>query len=318
VTVVVAVVMLLVLVLVVCLDSAFTGLSEWGFWRDFLDAPVLIIYILVVYTFIWRLWWQSVQALQSLLPVDEGDSNRLEVEVPIPNRRREWVAILTGAVFWLSLWQPWAWDGRWEPGAIWLSVYDAVTQSILFGLLSLLIYSSFAGSRYLSRISRQHLNLDIFDTGTLTPVARSGLGVSIAFIGGISLSLVFQTQEDLLSWNNITVWILLVCFAVILFFLSIWSTHNILAGAKRRELSLARDYLVKVTRDLRESAIQGTVEGKDSLYTAVSAWGIYERRVREVPEWPFNAGILRRLFASVLVPGVVYLLKVLLIPRTGF
>lgn len=55
--VVIAVVMILVLVLMAYLDGDFTELSEWSFWRDFLDAPIIIIYILVAYPFIWRLWW---------------------------------------------------------------------------------------------------------------------------------------------------------------------------------------------------------------------------------------------------------------------
>jgi len=166
-------------------------------------------------------------------------------------------------------------------------------------------------------LSRQHLNLDVFDTGVLAPIGRSSLGFSLAFIGGISLSLVFQTQEDLLNWNNITVWIFLVCFAVLLFFLSMWSTHNILARTKKRELSLAGNYLAEVTRELKESAIHGRLEGADRLYSAVAAWGTYEGRVREAPVWPFSAGVLRRLFASVLVPGAVYLTKILLLPKLG-
>jgi hypothetical protein len=139
--------LLLFIVLVAYLDGASTGLSEWNFWRNFLDGPVLTI---------WRLWRRSVLSLQSLLPIDEDGSNRVEVEVPIPKRRWEWMSILIGVIFWLSLWQPWGWG--WQPGAIWLSAYDVATQMILFGLLSWLIYSSFNGSRYLSRLSRQHLN----------------------------------------------------------------------------------------------------------------------------------------------------------------
>ena len=216
--VVVAALLLLFLVLVAYLGGIFTKLSEWNLWRSFLDAPVLIIYILVVYPFVWRLWWRSAESLQALLPIDQDSSKRVIVEVPLPNRRWEWTSIIVGAIFWLFLWQPWGWDNRWESGAIWLSVYDVATQTILFGLLGWLIYSSFAGNVYLNRLIRQPLNLDIFNTEALTPIARSSLGFSIAFIGGISLSLVFQTQDDLLMWNNITVWAILVCFAVLFFF----------------------------------------------------------------------------------------------------
>ena len=306
--VIVAAFLLLLLVLVAYLDGVFTDLSNWEFWRNFLDGPTLILYILVVYPPIWRLWWRAVQSIQALLPVDEGSPKRESFEVPLPKRRWEWVSIIIGAVFWLALWQPWA--ESWRSGVIWLSVYDLVTQMLLFGLLAWLLYSSLAGNRYLSRLGRQNLNVDLFDTSTLTPVARSSLGFTIVFIGGISLSLVFQTQEDLLMWNNIIVWAILVCFVVLLFFLSMWSTHSTMASAKRRELDLAQKYLKTASHELRERAADGSLKGAEELSLTITMWMNYERRIKEVPEWPFNAGIIRRLAASALAPVAVFLIKV--------
>ncbi|MFC1950631.1 hypothetical protein ACFLWD_03095 [Chloroflexota bacterium] len=315
VVVVVAVVLLLFLVLAAYLDGVLTELSEWSLWQYFVDGPVLTIYIMVVYPFLWRLWWRSVQSLRSLLPIDKSDSDHVEMEVPIPNRRWEWLAILMGAIFWLSLWQPW---GRnWGPGELrWLSAYDVVTQTILFSLLSWLVYNSFVDSRYQRRLSGQLLNFEIFNTELFIPVARSSLGVSLAFIGGISLSLVFQTREDLLMWNNITVWAILVCFAVLSFFLSMWSTHTAMANAKRRELSLARQHLVMASHRLKNQAVQDKPRVMQEISSTITAWVNYERRVQEVPEWPFNAVMVRRLAASTLVPAVVFLIKVL--SRLGF
>jgi len=306
----IAIIMLLVLILAAYLDGIFTRLLEWSLWRNFLDAPVLIIYILIMYPFIWRLWRRSLQALRLLLPIDEGISNQSEIEVPIPNRRWEWVAILIGVVFWLSLWQPWGWNDRWEPGAIWLPAYEVVTQTTLFGLISLLIYSSFTGNWYLNRLIRQHVKPDIFNTGMLTPVASSSLGFSIACIGGISLSLAFQTQEDLLMWKNIIVWVILVCFAVLIFFLSMWSTHCTITKVKSHELNLVQKYLNTASHELKERAEDSSLTGKDELSSTITAWLNYERRIKEVPEWPYNASIIRRLVASTVVPAIVYLLKI--------
>jgi hypothetical protein len=307
----IAIIMLLILILVVYLDGVSYELSEWSLWRNFLDAPVLIIYILIVYPLIWRLWWQSAQVLQSLTPVDERDSNQSKIKAPIPNRRWEWVAILMGVVFWLSLWQPWGWSGRWKPGTIWLPAYEVITQTILFGLLSLLIYSSSTDNLYINRLIRQRVNPDIFNTGMLTPIAYSGLSLSIAWIGGISLSLIFQTQEDLLMWKNIAVWIILVCFAVIIFFLSMWNTHSTITRVKRRELDLVQKYLKTASDELKERAEDGSLKGSEELSSTITAWLNYERRVKEVPEWPYTASIIRRLAASTVVPAVVYLLKII-------
>lgn len=302
---------LLSLILVAYLDGIFTDLSHWKFWRNFLDGPTLIIYILIIYPFVWRLWWRAAQSLQVLLPIDEGSPKWASVEVPLPNRRSEWVSIIIGAVLWLSLWQPWGWDNRWELGTVWQSAYEVITQTILFSLVSWVVYSSFVGSRYLSRLVSQNLNLDIFDTGTLTPIARSSLGFSIAVIGGISLSMVFQTQDDLLMWNNITVWVILICFAVLLFFLSMWGIHNTMVKAKTRELDLVQKHLKAASRELKEQAANSSLKEMGELSTTITSWITYEKRVKEISTWPFNQGIVRNLMMSILLPAAVYLIKII-------
>jgi hypothetical protein len=182
---------------------------------------------------------------------------------------------------------------------------------MLFGLLGWLIYSSFTSNQYISRLSRQHINPDIFDPGVLTPIARSSLGFSVAFIGGISLSLVFQTPEDLLLWSNITVWVILICFTVLLFFLSMWGTHSAMAKAKTRHLDLARKHLAGFSHELEDRVAQGQLVGMSDLSSAISALVTYEKRVKETPTWPFSVDIVRRLAMSVLMPAAIYLIKII-------
>jgi hypothetical protein len=54
-TAMVAAVLILLLVLAAYVDGSFGELSAWSFWQGLLDSPVLVIYILVVYPFMWRL-----------------------------------------------------------------------------------------------------------------------------------------------------------------------------------------------------------------------------------------------------------------------
>ena len=56
-----------------------------------------------------------------------------------------------------------------------------------------------------------------------------------------------------------------------------------------------------------KSGLQGTEE----LSTNLNAWLSYERRIKEVPDWPYTASILRSLIASTAVPAAVYVFKVL-------
>ncbi len=303
-------VLLLFSILVAYLDGLFvssTAISKWEFWRELLDFPTWLVWILMMYPYMRRLRDQAIHTFQLLLPLEDSVPNRLAAEVFVPNRRLEWGAVLIGAVFSLSVEQPWGWG--WDL-SFWLNVYEVVTFPLLFGLLFWLLYDTLTGTLYLSRLSRQDLRLDVFDTDLLTSITHSGLGISLTFLAGISVSLIFQRRESLLEWESITIYAVLVCAAVLAFFLSIWSAHRAIAQVKKRELALARKHLTTASREIKEWTEQGTLEGMERLSSTIALWKDYKELVQETPEWPFNASIIRRLAASTLVPAGVYLMKV--------
>jgi hypothetical protein len=106
-------------------------------------------------------------------------------------------------------------------------------------------------------------------------------------------------------------YVILVCVTVLIFFISMWSAHNAMAGAKKRELDLAREHLVAASRELKNQAVRGQVGGMERLSYTITSWATYQRLAKEAPTWPFNAVIIRRLLASIIVPAVVYLIKIL-------
>jgi len=306
---VVAAVLFLLLVLVAYLDGVLADLSGWIFWRDYLSGMVLMTYILVVYPFMGRLRERAVQAFRPLLSLEDDAFNRLAAEVARPNRRWEWTAVAIGVGLAVALGQPW--DLEWVPGGLWLSVYLVITGTLFNGLLAWLIYDTLAGTVRIARLSRHQLDLDILDTGMLAPIARWSLGISLGFVGGTSLSLVFQTQESLLRWQSISMYVILVCVTVLIFLLSMWSIHRAMTDAKNRRLALARKHLVAVSRELEDRTAQGQLGGMEQISSIVTSWATYQRLVQETPTWPFNAGIIRRLMASVAIPAIVYLIKIL-------
>jgi hypothetical protein len=236
--------------------------------------------------------------------MSENQFNRILEETISVNRRREWLAVFIGFLFLLVLARPWTGVERWT------DAYHLASLMIMFGLLSWLIYSSIRGSRSIARLSKQKLQLDIFNIKLLTPIARMSLFNSLAFIGGISISLIFQTQESLREWTSVVIYSVLVSATIIIFYISMWSLHKIMAGVKRCELELAQKYMADTTRKLRERMTKGQLEGIEELSSAVAGGAAYERKVQEAQEWPFNAGIIRRLFASVLAPVSVYVIKI--------
>jgi hypothetical protein len=306
---VVAVVLLLFLVLATFLDGVINNLSSWIFWQNNLEGLVLIIYILVVHIFIWRLREQAIQAFRPLLSLDEDEFNRLAAEIAKPKRRWEWTTTLIGVGLAAGLGQPW--NLEWGTGGLWRSVYLVITATLENGLLAWLIYDTLTSTVRITRLSRRDLKLDIFDAELLTPIARWSLGVSLAYVGGISLSLVFGTMDDLLEWQSIILYVILICVTILIFFLSTWSVHNAMARAKRQKLALTRKHLAVVSRELEDRMAKGQIGGTERLSSTITSWATYQRLIQEAPAWPFNASIMRRLLASIIVPAIVYLIKIL-------
>ncbi len=307
-TAVAGAVLFLLLVLAVLLDGKSPNLSNWGFWQNSLSGLLLIIYILIIPVFMWRLRERAIQAFRPLLPLDEDDFNRLAAEVARPKRRWEWTSVLLGVGFAVVLGQPWVLP--WGPGDLWGSVYLVIAALLMNGLLAWLIYDTLTGAVRINRLSRREMKLDIFNTEVLTPVALWSLGISLGFVGGISLSLVFQTQESLLRWQNIITYVILVGVTLLMFFLSMWSAHSVMAEAKNRKLAMARKHLAATSSELEDLAVEGQHSETQGLAATINSWAAYYRLIQEAPTWPFNADIVRRLFASATVPVIVYLVKI--------
>jgi hypothetical protein len=106
------------------------------------------------------------------------------------NRRGEWTALLLGAAF-----AVWVTHSRRIPER-WLLAYVLVTNIVMFSPMALSIYDGISRTKSLTRIVRAGLKLDLFDRQLLTPLARWGHSVSLTFVGGTCLSLLFQSYES--------------------------------------------------------------------------------------------------------------------------
>jgi hypothetical protein len=305
-TAVVALILLLLLILVAYAESDFTNQIDWGFWRLLLQ-PAIIIYILLIYPLFKKLWERVIETCRLLVPKEDEDN--LISKMTIYNRRWEWISLLIGAIFTVVLSIPWEWIHKWS------DIYSFFTSIILFSLLAWLIYNSINNTRHLTQLNRKYIKIDIFNTEALTPIARWSLGVSLAFVGGISISVAFQPVENLLHISNYIIYSILVCVTILLFFISMWSTHNAMVRAKNIELMIVRRNLEQARYNLKEGSSNGLEGAMERMYSTVVTLGIYEKQIQETREWPYNAGIIRRLAVTILSPGIVYLLKVLFSSR---
>ena len=298
----VAFIVVLALALVLLLAAAVYahgGIGERvgsGLWMLGLD-PVMIVYILSVHPFMHRRWERAMHSLESLMP--HAGARR-----PMPaSLRGEWAAMLPGTLVGLAI-------ARRLPGAEgWLWLYSEASSALLFALLAAAIYGSLVRSRQLAAHSRAGLELNVFDGHLLTPFAKWGQSLSLVFVGGISLSLLFQSSASLRSIEGVIVYGSLVVVALTLFFMSMWSIHVALARAQDKELARVRSDLAAAREALlrhRSADAAGTVE---DAYFPVVVLGVYEQQVLQASTWPFNPAIVGRVFASVGAPLGVYVLK---------
>ena len=298
----VAGVLMLPLLLVATPTTGPSGVqAPQGAWRLAM-APALIGFILGVHPWLQDRWRLALESLRSLSRQPEiVDRVSLGFDVGA------WVALLLGAGL-----------GVWISEAMrltgWLFVYALVTNVAMFTLMALSIYDGLRRVRHVKRVVAKGLALDLFDRQLLTPLARYGQSASLTFIGGISLSLLFQSAVSLFSVESLVTYSIAVAVALTLFFTSIWSIHIALVDAQARELATIRGHSNRARGELRrhlaqmESPSDSEVAAK--LYGPLVVFGTYERQVLEQSTWPFNPKIVKEVAASVIAPILIYGIKV--------
>jgi hypothetical protein len=260
--------------------------------------PVMIVYIFLVHPLMHRRWLSAMDSLHALAPDAIGAGRSKPV-----SHRGEWAAMLLGLLVGLGV-------ARDIPGVEgWLRLYSEATSALLFALLAAAIYGSLARARHLAAHSRAGLELNVIDGHLLTPFAQWGQTLSLVFVGGISLSLLFQSYESLSSKEGVLIYGGLVVVALTLFFMSVWTIHVALAKAQEKELARVRRDLAAARETLHRDRPADPAGPVQDPYLPVVVCGMYERQVLEAPTWPFNPAIVGRVFASVVAPLGVYVLK---------
>lgn len=271
-----------------------SGMRIWTLGLD----PVIVVYILGLHPFMRRRWERAMHSLEALAPHadDSGRSRRRSL-------RGEWAAVGLGLLAGLAV-------ARRLPGVEgWLWLYAEATSALTFALLAAAIYSSVMRSRQMAAHARAGLALNVFDAHLLTPFAQWGQSLSLVFVGGISLSLLFQSSESLRSIEAAIIYACLITVAMTLFFMSMWTIHVALAQAQDRELARVRRDLAAARATLARQRAGDTAGDVQDAYLPAVVLGVYEQQVLDAPTWPFNPTIVGRVFASAAAPLGVYVLK---------
>ena len=301
--VVTAVLLLLFVVLVVTLEGLWPKFWSEGIWSRMLTAPTIIVYILIIGRMLIPIQDKAVRSLRQISALNDEEYAQLVQETQQKTSKGAAPALLAGFLFGFFPSLPWVGN----EGLSWANLYFPLVTGLMFGLLALVIQQSVSEGHLSSRLLQNPLNFDIFYTTPFIPIGLNGLAGALAFVGGSTI-VVFYTAAGRLgfSWVDIGLHCSLILVTLLIFFMTMRPTHRVLREAKIAEQDNLRRYLAEAYRRLEAMSLE---EKQNILQfsTEVSLWREYEERLKEVPTWPYNAGMLRTLFASILLPVLVTL-----------
>jgi hypothetical protein len=299
-TIITSLLLLLAPIGAAALDGVLDQFLIQGNARPFFTAPVVIIYILAASHWMAKSDTDLLKAFRPLLLIDDEAFEQLRRNVAHISPVGEALALIVGALMGLGISLPWL---KWLT-TFWLRLYVPVSLSLMWSLLAWVIFSSLASTRLVTALHRQPLEVDILDTKPFEPMGRYSLVISLVFIGGVALGMVFGLDvRNIFAWQSWLIFLPLMCVPVLVFFLNMRPTHRLLVAEKKRELEAAARQIRRITALVRERVTRqeslGEIAGE---YTAFVA---YETRLRAASTWPYNTAMLRTLFFTIFVPLVI-------------
>ena len=298
-----AVILTILALAVITLDGLWSDMWREGYWSVIFTAPIIIVYIMIISHIMVPFQNKAVSSLRRISTLDDRAYNQLVQQTQATVRKWAGPALALGFAFGFLATSPWAT----EDGFSWTMWYLALVNGLMFGLIALILQHSFAESRLTNHLQQRPLDFDIFYTSPFMAIGLHSLIVALAFVGGSTI-VVFFSAVGRRPLNPID-FILhgtLIVLTLLIFFLPMRQTHRVLRQAKLDEQDNLNRHLAAAYRRLEQMTLE---ERQDILpfATEVNLWNQYEARLKAVPTWPYNAGMLRTLFASILLPILVTL-----------
>jgi hypothetical protein len=287
------------------LSDVLPGPFDAAFWIRGLLPPVIIGYLLLSEARLKRLRDNAVGALRPLVRIGDESFDCIIRKASVFNRHREWLAIAIGATV------GWLLNLAWGYPSAWISLYIVISNGLMYGLTGWFIYSALSGTRLFSEFQNRPLDINIFDLEALEPIGRWSLGIALTFIGGITISLLISLPELSLSQlariETVVIYGSLITATLLVFFLNMVATRNLILVAKSRELAMVNSYLTATSKGLHERKISSQYGNIKLPPKGLLRWLAYEKRIQEVPEWPYTSRIRRSLLLSLLLPTLAFL-----------
>lgn len=285
--------------LAAALDGVLDRLIGQPILRPLLLPPVIISYVVLVTPVLARGEAEMLRRLRPVVLVDDDTYTGVVAEASRINPKAEVAAALIGALAGYAL------TIGWEVEEVpWISAYLTAGLPAMFGVLAWTIYDSLAGTRLIAALHRRPLAIDLLDISPFEPIGRQSLLVTLIFLGGILLGMIFGLDlANIMVWRTFLAYGPLAFCVILLFFLSMRDSHRVLSETKARELEMVGKRLRETGGRFREE-----LAGEETTTTAaaeVAGLLAYERRIRAAPTWPYNPTMLQTLIFSILLPILV-------------
>lgn len=303
-TLLIGFVLLVFLLLAAFLDGIFNHPFDARYWRIALLGPIVVLYIFATHPQIRRLRHQAIEAFRPIVKMSWQEFDHFVEEYLPLNRSREWMVFAASALFGEIILRPWSVEDA--TPLFWSKGYMVLLTGIMCGLIGAVVYTSLSCARFLARLHRRPLHLNIFDMTPLEPIARCSLFYALVLIGGVTLGLFLIPNQDI---RGILINGAVIIAAVSIFFLSMRDTHAIMFKLKMHELTIARQHLAALHNKLQEETANGHAEALTRMAPTTNAWLVYEKRIDQAPEWPFTNPMLRKLLVTTFVPIAIFILQ---------
>lgn len=158
----------------------------------------------------------------------------------------------------------------------------------IFRFMFLLIWNALC----ISRTAKQIDHIDLFDTPRVRPYAQQGVRSSLLAVVGLSISANLWLDPNSPTVGTASSVIMLVAASALALLLPTWGIHQRLKVTKQTELEQIRKAIAA-----RKDPQTRTVEDAHQLRADLAI----ETRVKEVSEWPFDAGSYGRVALYILL-----------------
>lgn len=300
-----AVLLLLACVGAAMLDGALDEFVNKGQWRGLAIAPAVILYITIVAPIVGRAEQRVLSAFRPLLSLTDDQFARFTDDAAYIKPATEMAVAMAGLAIGLAV----SLASATPITLSWCFLYLIITSPIMFALFAWVTYASLAGTRRVAALHRQPMQVNLFDTTPFEAVGRQSVLRALVFVGGITLSPLFQAaQPD--SLRSPLFWLSYLPQAavpVLVFFLNMLPTHRVLAEAKKQALKATRSRMFQEQQALHDRLAAG--QGDAARVAEVTLLLAYEQRLNDTQTWPYNTTMLRTIFFSALVPIATTILQ---------